>query len=453
MSETNAAVINISGRQRMLSQRVALYCNRIVAAPSEQQSYLREELARILDLMEESHAGLLHGDKSSRLSGHHSQEIYLIYHAPPYKLNQQVFHFIQAARQLLAEDPASLTLDNIFLQRVLTAASESLLIALDAVVNQYQKEKESFDFAVDIHQAHLYQASLDDQAIAEEKATQLNQAIKKLKETQLQLIQSEKLSSLGALSAGLAHEINNPLNFIYGNLVHAKKQVADLMKFIELTDAYQDDPILCTARQELDLEYLREDLPKIMHSMLYGSERIRNLVADLQKFACKDLAEKELLDIHEALESSLMILQHRLKNGTPIKIVRNYDNIPKIPCHISQINRVFLNILNNAVDALQNIEEDAQITITTQFIQPQHRPSFLRIAINDNGRGITSEVQKHLYEPFYTTKIRGHGTGLGLSISRQIIVDGHRGDLRCMSQLNLGTRFTVDLPATLTFNR
>lgn len=450
MLETNASVINISGRQRMLSQRVALYSTRLVASPLDQHNYLREELAEVLALMETSHAGLLHGDKGLKLSGHHSQEIYLIYHAPPYKLNQQVVNFIQAGRQLLAEDRENLTLGNVFLQRILTAASESLLIALDAAVSQYQKEKEGFDFAVDIHQAQLYQASLDDQAIAEEKAAELNQAIKDLKETQLQLIQSEKLSSLGSLSAGLAHEINNPLNFIYGNLAHAKKHVADLMKFIELTDAYQDDPILDTAREKLDLKYLREDLPKIMHSMLYGSERIRNLVADLQKFARKDLAEKELLNIHDALDSSLMILQHRLKTGTQINIIKNYDDVPKIPCHISQINQVFLNILNNAVDALQGIEQDAQITITTQFIQPQHRPSLIRIAVNDNGLGITSEAQKHLYEPFYTTKMRGSGTGLGLSISRQIIVDGHGGDLRCMSQLDLGTRFIIDLPATLT---
>ena len=203
MLETNAAVINISGRQRMLSQRVALYATRLVASPLDQQNDLREELARVLDLMEGSHTGLLHGDKRLKLSGHHSREIHLIYHAPPYKLDQQVINFIQAGRQLLAEDRENLTLDNVFLQRILTAASESLLVALDAAVSQYQKEKEGFDFAVDIHQAQLYQASLDDQAIAEEKAIELNNAIKELKDTQLQLIQSEKLSSLGSLSAGL----------------------------------------------------------------------------------------------------------------------------------------------------------------------------------------------------------------------------------------------------------
>lgn len=295
-----------------------------------------------------------------------------------------------------------------------------------------------------------------------EKSQQLEQALLKLQQTQVQLIQSEKMSAIGQLVASMAHEINNPINFIYANLPYVAEYASESLLLLQLyQQAFPQPPFdIQQRREELDLEFLSEDLPKILSSMKVGSERISNIILSLRNFSRLGEAELKMVDIHEGIDSTLMILQHRL-NGQPdlppIKVVKEYGSLPKVECLASQINQVFLNILNNAIDALyslficptamlptSNAETKIQtptITISTDMADLQR----VAITIRDNGPGMTEALKNRIFEPFFTTKEVGSGTGLGLSTSYQIIVDSHGGELVCESVLG-GTTFTIFLP-------
>ncbi|MCL1473445.1 sensor histidine kinase [Argonema antarcticum] len=287
-------------------------------------------------------------------------------------------------------------------------------------------------------------------------------AYQALKQAQAQLIQTEKMSGLGQLVAGVAHEINNPINFIYGNLPHASNYTQDLIRLIEL---YQrkypnPDPEIEDLTEEIELDFLVEDLEKMLTSISMGANRIREIVLSLRNFSRFDEADMKDVNIHEGIDSTLLILQNKFK-ATPthsaIELVKEYGNLPLVECYAGQLNQVFMNILSNAIDAMEKVRCNAEegrenftptLTIRTEVKTGGSDSSQPRavIRIKDNGCGIPSEHQSKLFDPFFTTKPVGKGTGLGLSICYQIVVEKHKGELRCVSEVGEGTEFFIEIP-------
>ncbi|AVH62114.1 trifunctional serine/threonine-protein kinase/ATP-binding protein/sensor histidine kinase [Nostoc sp. 'Peltigera membranacea cyanobiont' N6] len=281
-----------------------------------------------------------------------------------------------------------------------------------------------------------------------EKATQLESTLEKLYSTQAQLIQSEKMSSLGQLVAGIAHEINNPINFIYGNLEPANEYVASL---IELNNLYQrlyphPLPEIAEKIAHIDLEFLVDDLQKLLSSIRVGANRIHQIVLSLRNFSRLDEAEIKPVDIHSGIDSTLLILQHRLNNSKhpEIKVVQKYGQLPLVNCYASALNQVFMNIITNAIDALEESQTNPQPTI---IIHTEFRDSKkLIIRIADNGIGMSESVKNNIFNPFFTTKSVGSGTGLGLSTSYSIVVEKHGGNLSCISAPGEGAEFIIEIP-------
>ncbi|KAM3108006.1 PAS domain S-box protein [Phormidesmis sp. 146-33] len=284
----------------------------------------------------------------------------------------------------------------------------------------------------------------------------LESTLRQLRITQSQLIQSEKMSSLGQLVAGVAHEINNPVNFIYGNIAHTSEYAQDLIALLESYQRYypNPNPALQAEIEAIDLDFLMSDLPKTLNSMKIGAERIREIVLSLRTFSRLDEADIKAIDLHESLDSTLMILQHRLKPKSDfpgIQVIKDCGNLPPVECYAGQLNQVFMNILSNAIDALEERFErskfdQCEIAKPTIRIVTQHTRENTIIHIIDNGSGMPEEVMSRLFDPFFTTKPVGKGTGLGLSISYQIVVEKHQGQLRCQSTLGEGTEFTIVIP-------
>ncbi|MFP4298753.1 MAG: ATP-binding protein [Spirulinaceae cyanobacterium] len=295
----------------------------------------------------------------------------------------------------------------------------------------------------------LIQATCDQLAIAIAQSQLYRQTqaqVEQLKQAQLQLVQSEKMSSLGQMVAGVAHEINNPVNFIYGNLSHVEQYAQDLLQLIDLYQQHypQADSEIIKEIETIELDFLREDLPKTLASMQMGTERIRKLVLSLRNFSRLDEADKKLVDLHEGIDNTLILLHNRLKNK--VKLIKNYGDLPKINCYPNQLNQVFMNLFSNSIDALIEAKiPDKQITITTQIIK-KNEQQFIQVGIADNGLGIPDEVKNKIFDPFFTTKPVGKGTGLGLAISYQIIVELHGGQIQVKTLDSGGTEFTVEIP-------
>lgn len=279
----------------------------------------------------------------------------------------------------------------------------------------------------------------------------LKQTLQELRLTQSQLIQKEKMSSLGQLVAGIAHEINNPVNFIYGNLKHTDDYTQQLLWLLQLYQKHYPYPELeiQNAKEEADIEYLTEDLPKMLTSMKIGASRIREIVLSLRIFSRLDEAEFKTADIHEGIDSTLLILQYRLKSQShrpQITVMKEYGEIPKIQCFAGQLNQVFMNILANAIDALEEAFQNGICPEPIIRISSAQVNENIVIHIADNGTGIPEAIQSHLFDPFFTTKPVGKGTGMGLSISYQIITEKHGGSLQCVSLPGQGAEFIITIP-------
>ena len=314
--------------------------------------------------------------------------------------------------------------------------------------------------------AKLNSALQKSEAGEREKTAQLKQALRKLQLTQTQLIQSEKMSSLGQLVAGIAHEINNPINFISGNIIYADNYAHDIMHLIKLYQKYYNPPVAEIEQEsdKIEIEYIIEDLPKLLKSMKVGTERIREIVKSLRNFSRLDEAEMKPVNIHEGIDSTLLILNNRLtpKVGKPINLIKEYGDLPRIDCYVSQLNQVFMNILVNGIDALEeaqakskfaqsNEQQIPTIKIQTKIVEE----NLVTISISDNGIGMKEKIRHRIFDPFFTTKPVGKGTGIGLAISYQIVVDKHGGRIFCNSQLGEGTEFIIEIPIqqnTLKFN-
>ncbi|NEO33894.1 MAG: CBS domain-containing protein [Symploca sp. SIO3C6] len=389
----------------------------------------------------------------------------------------QMYGVIEILQQLLAERTSQLETTNEQLRHEIIErrrAETALLQAHTQLKEQVEQRtadltKANEQLKQDIQKRQQVEAALrESEAKSRTQATKLELALQTLHSYQTQLIQKEKMSSLGKLVAGVAHEINNPINFVYGNIAYANQYIQDIMELLKLYEQQypQQVPKILAKAQTIDLDFVKNDLPKLLKSMRLGAERIRDLVLSLRNFSRLDEAEMKSVNLHEGIDNTLLILQNRLK-GTPgrseIKLIKEYSHLPKVECYSGQLNQVFMNLLSNAIDALEeyrlpNSQVSAApptITITTELKELSNdknnaKPSSLIphaiITITDNGSGMTEAVRRHLFDPFFTTKSVGKGTGLGLSISYQVVVEKHNGRIEFTSALRQGTKFDIAIP-------
>ncbi|WP_026733190.1 hybrid sensor histidine kinase/response regulator [Fischerella sp. PCC 9605] len=349
----------------------------------------------------------------------------------------------------------------------MTALSETIdkvkglsLGAVDYITKPFQPEE--VIARINIHlklcfltrQLAVYNTELEQ--LVQERTAQLSQAQQELHESQLQLVQFEKISSLGQLVAGVAHEINNPLTFIGTSLDFLDNFISDLLYHLKLYHQFYPHPVeeIVEDAKDIELERMIVDIPKMISSMNVGVERIHKISTSLRIFSRSDIFHKTSFNIHEGIESTLVLLKYRLqihKNRLDVEVIKNYGNLPLVDCFPGQLNQVFMNIISNAIDAFDESASkilnegkkfQGKIHISTAVKDNTH----IIISIKDNGAGISPEVKERIFEQFFTTKAVGKGTGLGLSISRQIVEKQHKGKLSCFSKVGEGTEFVIEIP-------
>jgi signal transduction histidine kinase len=405
--------------------------------------------------------------KNQQYVGMISRRIFFEQMSRPYGLGlfagrpiDNLYSFLQPVVFTYPEDMPIVEVTQAILQRSPQLVYEPIVV----------KSKSDKDGLIDFHQlllaySQIHVLTLNRLQQEEEQARIARAGFLDLQHNYTRLLQNEKMAALGQLVAGIAHEINNPISFIYGNLTHATKYVQDLLFLLQ---GYQKEyPSDYLAKQAdikaIELDFIAEDLPKLLSSMMVGATRIHEIVLSLRNFSRLDEAEFKSVNIHEGIDNTLIILRNRLKSQPDrpeIKVIKEYGNLPLVECYAGQLNQVFMNIISNAIDALS---ESYQLSALSCDIYPTTaKPLMINIRteitednqiiirIIDNGIGIPESIQKRLFDPFFTTKSVGKGTGLGLSISHQIIVEKHGGQLQCVSTLGKGAEFVIKIPLTPT---
>jgi signal transduction histidine kinase len=344
-----------------------------------------------------------------------------------------------------------------FIEAIVDSALLSILVAPALYYFLYQPlRSENANRALMTQQLQEYSAQLESKVVDRTQALtdnnlELQKLLEDLHRAQVQMVQSEKMSALGQMVAGVAHEINNPVSFIHGNLSHVREYIQDLLGLVQIYQTHYPTPVAAIEAEieAIDLDFLRGDLLKVFNSMRLGTDRIRAIVLSLRNFSRLDEAGVKPVDLHQGIDSTILLLQHRL-NANPdrsaINVIYDYGDLPNVECFPGQINQVLMNILVNAIDALAIHPEDRspspQIQIRTAVINAM----WVEITICDNGTGMEAETRRQMFNPFFTTKPVGQGTGMGLAISYQIITENHRGHLNCVSTLGVGTEFTIQIP-------
>jgi signal transduction histidine kinase len=371
------------------------------------------------------------------------------------RLNRRLKPILQQCDVLIESDIDRIQRLN--LQSVDKVVSESVSESELALSIQGKDELDILEVSFQ-HMATQLQASFDElEHRVAARTEELTTALTQLKQSQLQLVQSEKMSSLGQLVAGVAHEINNPVNFIHGNLSYVDAYAHDLLRLVHLYEKHIPAPApeIEAEIEAIDLAFLEADLDKVLQSMRMGTDRIRDIVRSLRNFSRLDEAEVKDVDIHEGIDSTLIILQNRLKakgDRPSIRICKEYGALPLVECHAGQLNQVFMNILSNSIDALEERDRrrsaaEMQATPSTiHILTRQLNDDRIAIHITDNGSGMSEVVCARIFDPFFTTKPIGKGTGMGLSISYQIVSERHNGQLRCESIPGEGTTFIIEIP-------
>ncbi|HLO85718.1 MAG TPA: ATP-binding protein [Nostocaceae cyanobacterium] len=401
--------------------------------------------------------------KNQQCKGMISRRLFFEQMSRPYGLGlfagrpiEYLYNFLQPKICILSEDARIVDATQVALERGSQQVYEPILVQSKSLKHGLLDFQQLL-----IAYSLIHILTIDRLQQEKERTRKAKAGFRDLQHNYTRLLQNEKMAALGQLVAGVAHEINNPISFIYGNLTHATQYVQDLLHLLQsYKQAYPcPEKSVQAVIDDIELDFIVEDLPKLLSSMMAGATRIREIVLSLRNFSRLDESEIKRVDIHEGIDNTLTVLQSHLRaktNRPEIKVIKEYGELPLIECYAGQLNQVFMNIITNSIDALSESYQlsrysDSLVPITQKNLIIRIQTEFsddnyVVIRIRDNGPGIPESIQRRLFDPFFTTKPVGKGTGLGLSISHQIVVEKHGGQISCTSTLGEGAEFTIRIP-------